>query len=1062
MKLRRLLPMMIGLTLVLAGTTIWQAVRADRAFEALRERQESRHLSYQLAEELRKSSDDLTRLARLYAATGDPRFEGYFRDELDIRNGVIPRPPGFEGAYWDGVLSGDREHVRDNAGEVSALEERMRRARFTEEEFDLLSESQRRSDALVLLEEEAFAAMRGRFPNARGEYTIDADPDPSLAGRLLHGDAYLGAKADIMELIDEFRARVDERTLRALREVREEADVALLTTISSAGALLLLLVVFAWVLQHRVVRRSEKLMNAAEGIISGDLDRLSGVHGRDELGALGATFDAMVNKLAQSLKSERTAAEGLAIARDDALVAVRAKSAFLANMSHEIRTPMNAIIGMNRLCLQTDLTAKQQGYLTKVDQASKSLLDIINDVLDFSKIEAGRLDLETIRFRLEDVLDSLRSVAGFNAEQKGLELLFDVDADAPIALVGDPLRLGQVLSNLVSNAVKFTDRGEVVVQVRRMAGDGDDARLSFSISDSGIGMTAEQQALLFQPFSQADTSTTRRFGGTGLGLVICKDLVERMGGQISVQSEAGAGSTFAFELSFPVAEDPTVLRSLSDRLFAGMPALVVDDNAASREILQQMLKSFSFDVAVASSGLEAIAEVEAASRKGSPVRLVVMDWQMPNMDGIEAMHAIRSDPAQAEVPTIIMTSAYNRDEALLEAADNPPDDFLDKPVSPSTLLDSIVKLFDQEARSVTRQAAERVTGSGLVAGLSGARVLLVEDHPLNQQLAIEVLSDAGMVVSLAENGREALEMLERQNFDGVLMDVQMPVMDGYTAAREIRRRPRFADLPVIAMTANAMAGDRQKALDAGMNEHVAKPIDVEQMLRVMAEWIRPSAASAEPARDVGSLQLDVPSSIPGIDTEAGMRIAQGRSELYHRLLRRFRESELDFGDRFRAALADADLETAMRHAHSLKGAAGHIGAHDVVDAAAELEAACADADGADGIELLLATTIDRLDFVCSGLEALGVPAAEPGREAFADEPSAPPPAPLDTLEELHALLEEGDADAVELAHAIAQHPFGLAHAESISVMLRQVEAYDFDAALDTLKQWREGPAGWRT
>ena len=312
MKLRHLLPMMIGLTLVMAGTTIWQAVRVDRAFEALRERQDARHLSYQLAEELRKSSDDLTRLARLYTQTGDPRFEGYFQDELDIRNGVVPRPPGFEGAYWDAVLSGSREHVRDNSGEVSSLEDRMRRARFTDEEFDLLRESQRRSDTLVLLEEEAFAAMRGRFPDARGEYTIDAEPDPSLAGRLLHGDAYLVAKAGIMGLIDEFRAQVDERTLRALQEVRAEADFALFTTISSAGTLLLLLMVFAWVLQHRVVRRSEKLMNAAEGIISGDLDRLSGVRGRDELGALGETFDAMVNKLAQGLKSERTAAEASA------------------------------------------------------------------------------------------------------------------------------------------------------------------------------------------------------------------------------------------------------------------------------------------------------------------------------------------------------------------------------------------------------------------------------------------------------------------------------------------------------------------------------------------------------------------------------------------------------------------------------------------------------------------------------------------------------------------------------------------------------------------------------
>ncbi|MGI9248219.1 MAG: ATP-binding protein, partial [Woeseiaceae bacterium] len=364
----------------------------------------------------------------------------------------------------------------------------------------------------------------------------------------------------------------------------------------------------------------------------------------------------------EELVNERT--RELATAKLAAEEANQTKSSFLANMSHEIRTPMNAIIGMNHLCLKTNLTTKQRNYLEKVGQAADALLGIINDVLDFSKIEAGRLDIESIDFSVEEVLDGLRNVIGLKAQKKGLELLFDVEGDVPAVVVGDPLRLGQVLANLTTNAVKFTEQGEVVVSVTRLDDSDELVRLRFSVRDTGIGLTAEQQAELFQPFSQADSSTTRKYGGSGLGLVICKDLVERMNGNIGVESEYGVGSTFSFVVGFSHSKQSADQPAALDDKISLKRALVVDDNAASREILQQMLESLGIEASVASSGREALAEIEAASQSNEPYRLVLMDWKMPNMDGIEAMRRIRSDENLAAAPTIIMVSAYSRDEAL--------------------------------------------------------------------------------------------------------------------------------------------------------------------------------------------------------------------------------------------------------------------------------------------------------------------------------------------------------------------------------------------------------------
>ena len=529
-------------------------------------------------------------------------------------------------------------------------------------------------------------------------------------------------------------------------------------------------------------------------------------------------------------------------ARRVAEEATKAKSDFLANMSHEIRTPMNAIIGMSHLALQTKLDKKQRNYIEKVHRSGENLLGSINDILDFSKIEAGKMGMETINFHLEDVMDHLANLVGMKAEDKGLELLFNVAHDVPTALVGDPLRLGQVLINLGNNAVKFTEQGEIVVGINKVAEDADGIALHFWIKDSGIGMTPEQCSKMFQSFSQADASTTRKYGGTGLGLVISKNLVELMHGHIWVDSQPGMGSVFHFHARFGVQSEPLPRRMFRADELLGLRVLVVDDNAAAREILSAMAQNFGLEVDVAWDGTQALALLAASEKKALPYDLVLMDWKMPVMDGVET---IRQMQGMGQIPSVIMVTAYGREEALGSAQQRGVtlETVLTKPVTSSTLLEAVAAALHKGALTETRVNEKADTHSQAMAQLSGAHVLLVEDNELNQELAIDLLSNAGMTVVLAQDGQQALDILAQgRHFDGVLMDCQMPVMDGYTATREIRKNPQFNQLPIIAMTANAMAGDKEKVIAAGMCDHIAKPLNVGNMFATLAKWVKPKAS----------------------------------------------------------------------------------------------------------------------------------------------------------------------------------------------------------------------------
>lgn len=792
--------------------------------------------------------------------------------------------------------------------------------------------------------------------------------------------------------------------------------------------------------------------------------------------ALSSMQDANEQKRRAELALEelKKSQASLAKAKDVAEEASRAKSNFLANMSHEIRTPMNAVIGLSDLAIKSKSMDSMRDYLVKIHRAANSLLGIINDILDFSKIEQSKIELEATTFDLYNEMRTITELFALSFEEKGLSMLVDFSQDIPASVIGDPLRLRQILINLIGNSLKFTEEGQVSLSVRMVKRQAGKVKLEFSVSDTGIGMDEDLTAKVFETFKQGDESTTRIFGGTGLGLSISKHLVGLMGGSIFVESFFGKGSTFTFTAVFEEVAEEEI--SAPPTGLEGLRILVVDDEEEMQTALSHMLKDLTFRPSSASSVDQAVKMLEMAPFC-DPFRLVILDWHMPDKKGTDAIGLIASLDSILLKPQVMIMSGFWNDELHRDIEKHQIKKFISKPIRTSTLLDMVIQEFSEEAMESVQLVKDRDEGG--VPKLQHAHLLLAEDNELNQEVALGLLEETGCKVTVVENGKAAFEAAKKDTFDLILMDIQMPEMDGYETTKRIREleqagklkkkskgKAKADHLPIIAMTAGTLSRDKNRAFEAGMDDHVPKPVDPDHFYGVLAKWIpkapietpnsqqapRKKPVKKRPAKSKKATGVFAEyGPFTGIDLEKGLTFVRGKEESLLKVMRKFSSEQVSVAESIRTALKDSDIEKAHRLAHTLKGHAGLLGADRLQEDARILEAALKEDDGKgkEDYQQLIATMEGALDEVLGGLSQLD------DDQQSSDE-KAPEAAHISKeeaiprLDRLMGFLNDGDAEAIPCFEELDKAGIIPGDNKEKTRLRFLVESYAFDEASEVL------------